>query len=56
MATSDGSLHMGDIDPREGGDCKYHREFRLVGGEDVVSNHFDHFILYKSLYLTSHAH
>ncbi len=40
VATSDGSLHMGDIDPREGGDCKYHREFKLVGGEDVVSGPF----------------
>ncbi len=38
VATSDGCLHIGDIDHREGGDCKYHRELRLIGGEDLVSS------------------
>lgn len=29
VATSDGALYMGNIDPREGGECRINKEFRL---------------------------
>ena len=31
MATSDGSLYMGNIDPRDGGECRITKEFHLFG-------------------------
>ena len=33
MATSDGVLYVGNIVPREGGECRISKEFRLFGGD-----------------------
>lgn len=32
VATSDGSLYVGNIDPRDGGECRITKEFRLFAG------------------------
>ena len=32
VATSDGALYMGNIDPRDGGECRITKEFRLFVG------------------------
>ena len=32
VATSDGTLYMGNIDPRDGGECRITKEFRLFVG------------------------
>ena len=37
VATSDGSLLVGNIDPREGGECKINKEFRLFSGPSDFS-------------------
>jgi autophagy-related protein 18 len=31
VATSDGTLYVGNIDPRDGGECRITKEFRLFG-------------------------
>ena len=36
MATSEGVLFVGNIDPREGGECRITKEFRLIGGDSYV--------------------
>ena len=32
MATSDGTLYVGNIDPRDGGECRITKEFKLFTG------------------------
>ena len=36
VATSEGVLYVGNIDPREGGECRITKEFRLIGGDGYV--------------------
>ena len=33
MATSEGTLYIGNIEPRDGGECRIIKEFRLYGGD-----------------------
>ena len=35
VATSDGALYMGNIDPREGGECRITKEFRLFSSNTL---------------------
>ena len=36
LATSDGTLYMGNIDPRDGGECRIAKEYRLFAGPGDV--------------------
>lgn len=36
VATSDGSLYVGNIDPRDGGECRINKEFRLFAGANSI--------------------
>ena len=49
MATSDGSLYVGNIDPRDGGECRITKEFKLFSGpgdfihnEEMTAHHVSH--------------
>ena len=36
VATSEGVLYVGNIDPRDGGECRITKEFRLLGSDGYV--------------------
>ena len=36
VATSEAVLYVGNIDPREGGECRITKEFRLIGSDGYV--------------------
>lgn len=36
VATSEGALYVGNIDPRDGGECRIAKEYRLFAGQGDV--------------------